>query len=89
MTFVGVRELKAKASEYLKRARAGERVVILSHGRPRAAIVPLDEESFEDFVLANSPKYVRMIERAAREHARKGGVSLKTLMDEARRESSR
>ena len=85
MTFVSVRELKAKASEYLQRASRGERVVVTARGRPRAALVPLDEDGLEDFVLANHPRYVRMIERAAREYARKGGVSLATLLAEAER----
>ncbi|GAB6041925.1 type II toxin-antitoxin system Phd/YefM family antitoxin [Endothiovibrio diazotrophicus] len=37
---VPVRELKAHLSEYLRRAGAGEEVVITSHGRPMARLVP-------------------------------------------------
>ena len=36
---VGIRELKAKLSEYLTRAQAGEEVVVTDRGRPVARIV--------------------------------------------------
>jgi prevent-host-death family protein len=39
---VGVRELKAKLSEYLGRAAAGEELVVTDRGRPVARLVPLD-----------------------------------------------
>jgi len=37
---VGVRELKAKLSEYLDRAAKGERVVVTDRGVPKAVIGP-------------------------------------------------
>lgn len=36
---VGVRELKAKLSEYLGRAEAGEQIVVTDRGRPVARLV--------------------------------------------------
>lgn len=42
---VGVRELKAQLSGYLKRAAAGEHIVVTDHGRPIARLVPYAEES--------------------------------------------
>jgi len=38
---VAVRELKDHLSEYLKRARNGEEIVITSHGKPVARLAPL------------------------------------------------
>lgn len=38
---VGVGQLKARLSEYLARARAGEEVVITSRGTPIARLAPL------------------------------------------------
>jgi prevent-host-death family protein len=38
---VGVRELKAKLSEYLGRVAAGEDVVVTDRGRPVARLVPV------------------------------------------------
>jgi prevent-host-death family protein len=38
MITVGVREFKNRLSEYLRRAKAGERVVVTERGRPVAVI---------------------------------------------------
>lgn len=40
-TYVGVRELKAKLSEYLERAAAGETIVVTQRGEPKAEIRPV------------------------------------------------
>jgi prevent-host-death family protein len=37
--------LKAKLSAYLKHVQAGEEVLVLSHGKPVARIVPIDPDS--------------------------------------------
>ncbi len=42
---VGVRELKAKLSEYLSRVAAGEQIVVTDRGRPVARLVALEAES--------------------------------------------
>jgi prevent-host-death family protein len=38
---VGTRELKNKLSEYLRRVKAGETIIVTEHGRPIGQIVPL------------------------------------------------
>jgi prevent-host-death family protein len=38
---VGIRELKSRLSEYLRRVRAGEMVTITDHGHPIGHIVPI------------------------------------------------
>ena len=42
---VGVRELKAKLSEYLGHAASGQRVTVTDRGQPIAQIVGLEEYS--------------------------------------------
>jgi prevent-host-death family protein len=42
---VGVRELKAKLSEYLAAAAAGEEVIVTDRGRPVARLVPFGSTS--------------------------------------------
>ena len=37
---VGIRELKARLSEYVKRAAAGEDIIVTDHGRPVVRLVP-------------------------------------------------
>jgi prevent-host-death family protein len=41
MAAIGVRELKAKAGEVLRRAERGERIVLTRRGRPVATIVAI------------------------------------------------
>lgn len=41
MTDVGVRELKARLSEYLDRAAKGEVIRVTERGRPKALLAPL------------------------------------------------
>ena len=40
-TSVGIRELKGHLSEYLRRVRAGETVIITDRGQPVGRIVPV------------------------------------------------
>ena len=40
MTAVGIRELKNQLSQYLKRVRGGERLVVTERGKPVAIISP-------------------------------------------------
>jgi len=43
-TYVGIRELKAKLSEYLDRAAAGETIVVTDRGKAKAEIRKLSVE---------------------------------------------
>jgi prevent-host-death family protein len=43
MTTVGVRELRQRASELLRRVEAGETIAVTDHGRPVALLAPLPE----------------------------------------------
>jgi prevent-host-death family protein len=42
-TMVGIRELKAQLSEYLRRVKEGQTLVITDHGKPVGRIVPVGE----------------------------------------------
>jgi prevent-host-death family protein len=44
---VGIRELKSRLSEYLRRVRAGETVIITDRGEPVGRIVPV-AQSLQD-----------------------------------------
>ncbi|MBM9591434.1 type II toxin-antitoxin system prevent-host-death family antitoxin [Leptospira sp. 201903075] len=39
MIYVGVRDLKAKLSEYLDKARLGDEVIVTDHGKPIARLI--------------------------------------------------
>lgn len=44
MISVGIKELKAKLSSFVARAREGEEIVITDHGKDMALMVPLSRE---------------------------------------------
>lgn len=47
MIYVGVRDLKAKLSEYLDKARLGDEVIVTDHGKPIARLIkePIKKKS--------------------------------------------
>jgi len=45
MTTVGVRELRQRASELLRRVEAGETIEVTDRGRPVAVLAPLPDRS--------------------------------------------
>lgn len=81
MAAVGVRELKAKASEILDRSSKGEVFLITRRGRPVSVILPFDE-ALEDLILAEAPRFVRLRERGRRELAAGRTISLPRLKRE-------
>jgi prevent-host-death family protein len=50
---IGVRELKARLSEYLAAAAAGEEIVVTDRGRPVARLVPFGSTSTVDRGIAD------------------------------------
>lgn len=53
MERVGIRELRQNASEYVRRAEAGEIIEVTDRGRPVARLAPLPEgESIFDRLIA-------------------------------------
>lgn len=52
MRVVNTVDLKNRANELVRRALAGEAVIVTLRGRPAAALTPLTEESLTAFVLA-------------------------------------
>ena len=60
MATVSIRELANNASAVVADvAASGRPAMVTKHGRPVAAVVPINEEALEDFVLANAPEYVK------------------------------
>lgn len=43
MTSIGIRELRQRASEYLRRVEAGETIEVTDRGRPVALLTPVPE----------------------------------------------
>ena len=52
---VGTRELKSKLSEYMRRVKSGQTIVVTEHGKPIGQIVPVKaslEERMQGMVAA-------------------------------------
>jgi prevent-host-death family protein len=77
MAEIGIKQLKASASEVVGRVEGGVAYIITKRGRPAAAIVPIDQA--EDLVLANANEYLRL-RREGRTAYVKGNT---TSLDEA------
>ena len=67
MKFTNVRELKAKTSSVLRRVEKGDTVLVTTHGRPTAMLVPVSEDDIEDAMLAYSPALRKKIEEGLRD----------------------
>jgi len=65
MSTVSIRELANNASAVVDDvARTRRPAVVTKHGRPVAAVVPIDQDALEDWVLANAPEFVANMEEA-------------------------
>lgn len=89
MPFVGVRELKTKASEILKVLRQEKKDFIVTYkGKPFAVLAPLTEEELEDYILASHPRFIEM-RIVSREEIKKGETAdteeLKRLAKEVKK----
>ena len=66
MDAVGVRELRDGLSRYLAEVRAGRTITVTDHGRPVARIVPVDESSpLERLIAEGLVQPARQRERSA------------------------
>lgn len=52
MRAIGVRELRQRASEWLRRVEAGETIEVHNRGRPVALLVPVPKGSMRDRLIA-------------------------------------
>lgn len=62
MKFTNVRELKTNTSAVLRTVEKGNAVLVTTHGRPTAMLVPVSEDDLEDALLAYSPTLRKKIE---------------------------
>jgi prevent-host-death family protein len=71
MSTVSIRQLANQASAVVDEvARSGRPAVVTKHGKPVAAVVAIDQEALEDWVLANAPEFVANMAEADAEIAR-------------------
>lgn len=74
---IGLKELKASASQVIEEVEAGGTYVVTKRGKPAAVIVPI--EHAEDLVLANAEEFIRMRRRGRRAYGQKKGSRLEEI----------
>jgi prevent-host-death family protein len=58
MGTIGIRDLSRNASRVIDQVSStGNPMIVTKHGRPVAAVVAVDADALEDFVLATAPEY--------------------------------
>jgi prevent-host-death family protein len=70
MAAIGIRDLKVHASDIVKRAEAGESILVTRRGKPVAVMLPFGIEA-EDLILAHAPTFIKLREEG-RSELRKG-----------------
>ena len=81
MAIITMRELLRSPGDALARIDDGEPCLVTRHGKPVAALVPVDESQVESYILAAAPEFVEA--RREAEHARAEGRTI-SLEDAAR-----
>lgn len=72
-------EVKNKLSELVKETASGP-IVITRNGKPCAALVHLaEDEDMETFMLSHNPRFLDLIDEAARKTREQGGTTLEEI----------
>ena len=79
MKIAPIYRVKNSLSELVKETESGP-IVITRNGRPCAALVHLaEDEDMESFLLSHSPRFLKLLDRAAESVRRGGGIPLSEL----------
>jgi prevent-host-death family protein len=77
MKIAPVAEVKARFSSYLEQCTKGP-VIVTKNGRPTAVLLAVsDEEELERLILAHTPRFMTLLDRAEKRIKRSGGVKHK------------
>lgn len=68
MRFITITELKNEASAIVHHVEEGDPVIVLRHGRPRAAVVPLkSSEDIDQLLFETSPTVHRILKESLKD----------------------
>ena len=88
MASVNVRELARNTSKVIDEVERLKRpAIIIRSGRPVAAVVPIDFDALEDWILANAPEFVEGMQQAEEEFRRGETISMDELFARIERKS--
>lgn len=74
MKSVDIGEATGALSDYARKAQK-ETVVVTRRGRPVAAVVAVDPEDWEDWVVAHDPGFIALMERSEARYRAEGGLT--------------
>ncbi len=80
MRFITISELKNEASSVVHRVEEGDPVVVMRHGKPRAAMIPLREKELDQLLFESSPTVQRVLREALRDLKARRTVSLREYL---------
>ena len=77
MAVVNMRELARSTSRVVDSVhRSGKAALVTRGGRPVVAMIPIDEDAIEDWVIAHSPTFVASLRTADADLGRGRAISL-------------
>lgn len=80
---ISIRDLARRSSRVVQDvASSGRPAIITRRGKPVGALIAIDPDELEDFVLANAPEYARAIRDADADLARGRTRPLSDVIDE-------
>lgn len=89
MAAVNVRELARNTSKVIDDVERLKRPAIITRsGRPVAAVVPIDFDALEDWILANAPEFVEGMRLADAEFRRGETISMDELFARIERKAA-
>jgi antitoxin (DNA-binding transcriptional repressor) of toxin-antitoxin stability system len=75
---VDMADATAPLSKYASEAQKNT-VVVTRRGKPLAAVVPLNSDDWEDFVVSQDPGFIEVIKRSEGRYRVEGGISLEEM----------
>ncbi|MBI4597838.1 MAG: type II toxin-antitoxin system Phd/YefM family antitoxin [Candidatus Omnitrophica bacterium] len=70
MEFLTIQDLKLNTAKVVNRLTKRGWVIILNHGKPKAALMPLTEADIEDMIL-KSPSFLKSLRAAQLKYRKK------------------
>lgn len=86
MRFTGVKELKQKTMDILKKSEE-EDVIITAYGKPMAILHHINEDDLADYLIENDPAFKTRIEEAHAEYEAQGGITVDKMIRKLERSS--
>ena len=86
MRFAGVKELKQKTMDILKKSEE-EDIIITVYGKPMAILHHINEDDLADYLIENDPAFKTRIKEAFTQYETQGGITVEAMIRKLERRS--